>query len=208
MSQRLALCVVLLFLGTGRAFGQAGEIKGTVTDHTGGVVPGAIVTLSIGDVRRSVTTGAGGDYRFTAVAPGKYELSVLMPGFAVAKRSNIVVEGDAITVWAQNKTLSDAARRQLEQLRDLENQLASVNAEMSTNDSSVASITRDEDRARQNITSLSSVSGQQQQVQTYARQLSELESKITVLRDRHGELEKQKTSLQAQIDGAIEKISF
>ena len=83
-----------------------------------------------------------------------------------------------------------------------------MNAEMKSNDDSVASITSDEERARKNITSLNSVSGQQQQVQTYARQLSELESKITALHDRHAELDKQKTTLQAQIDVAVERISF
>jgi len=115
---------------------------------------------------------------------------------------------DSIVVWARNKTLSDSARRQLDELRELKNQLAAVSAEMKSNDNSVASITSDEDRARQNITSLNTVSGQQQQVQTYARQLSDLESKITALRDRHADLEKQKTALQAQIDAAVEKMSF
>ena len=115
---------------------------------------------------------------------------------------------DGIVVWTRNKELNDSARRQLEQLRDLKNQLAAVSAEMKSNDSSVASVSSDEDRARRNITSLNGVSGQQQQVQTYARQLSELESKITALHDRHAELEKQQTALQAQIDGVIEKMSF
>jgi predicted nucleic acid-binding Zn-ribbon protein len=115
---------------------------------------------------------------------------------------------DTIVYWAQNKTLSDAARRQLEQLRDLKNQFASVNTEVTANDNDVAAVTRDEDRARQNIASLNSVSGQQQQVQTYARQLSDLETKITALRDRHAELEKQKNALQAQINTTIEKMSF
>ncbi len=115
---------------------------------------------------------------------------------------------DSIVVWAQNKALSDAARRQLEQLRDLKSQLAAVTAEMKSNDNSVAGLTNDENRARQNIVSLNSVSGQQQQVQTYARQLADLESKITALHDRHAELEKQQTALEAQIDTAIEKMSF
>jgi len=115
---------------------------------------------------------------------------------------------DTIAYWTRNKSLSDAARRDLEQLRDLKAQLAAVTTEMASNDNEVASVTRDEDRARQNIGSLNAVSGQQQQVQTYARQLSDLESRITKLRDRHAELDKQKTALQAQINSAIEKISF
>jgi chaperonin cofactor prefoldin len=115
---------------------------------------------------------------------------------------------DLIAYWSRNKTVSDAARRQLEQLRDLKSRLAAMTTEMTTNDNEVASVTRDEERARQNIGSLNSVSGQQQQVQNYARQLSELENRITTLRDRHAELEKQRTALQVQINSAIEAMSF
>ncbi len=115
---------------------------------------------------------------------------------------------DVIVYWAQNKSISDAARRQLEQLRDLKAQLAAVAAELTSNDNEIAAVTRDQDRTRQNINSLNSVSGQQQQVQTYARQLADLEGRITKLRDRHSELEKQKAALQAQVNAVIEKMSF
>jgi DNA repair exonuclease SbcCD ATPase subunit len=115
---------------------------------------------------------------------------------------------DVITYWAENKLLSDSARRQLEQLRDLKNQLATASSELTDNDNEVSNVTRDEERVRQNIGSLNGVSGQQQQVQTYARQLSDLENRITKLRDRHAELEKAKAALQTQVNAAVEKISF
>jgi flagellar biosynthesis chaperone FliJ len=115
---------------------------------------------------------------------------------------------ETILVWTQNKALGDAARRQLEQLRGLKNQLAGVDEETRSVQADVNNVTQDEDRTRQNLASLNGVSGQQQQVQTYARQLSQLETRITTLRDRAAALEKQKTSLQAQIDAAIEKMSF
>jgi flagellar biosynthesis chaperone FliJ len=115
---------------------------------------------------------------------------------------------DNILVWTQNKALSDTARRQLEQLRDLKNQLASVNNETGSVQNEINSVAQDEDRTRQNLASLNGVSGQQQQVQNYARQLAELESRITALRDRSAALEKQKTSLQGQVNAAIEKMSF
>jgi flagellar biosynthesis chaperone FliJ len=115
---------------------------------------------------------------------------------------------DNILIWTQNKALSDTARRQLEQLRDLKNQLANVNNEMGSVQNEITSVAQDEDRTRQNLASLNGVSGQQQQVQNYARQLAELESRITTLRDRSAALEKQKTSLQGQVNAAIEKMSF
>jgi len=141
-----------------------------------------------------------------ASSPGK--LPVVMERVYDQTYSLSSLTPDTIAYWTRNKSLNDAARHDLEQLRDLKAQLAAVNSEITSNDNEVASVTRDEDRARQNIGSLNAVSGQQQQVQTYARQLSELESRITKLRDRRAELDKQKIGLQAQINSAIEKISF
>jgi len=83
-----------------------------------------------------------------------------------------------------------------------------VATELKSTDDETAAVTRDQDRTRQNISSLNSVSGQQQQVQTYARQLADLEARVTKLRDRHSELEKQKAALQAQVNAAIEKMNF
>ena len=66
----------------------------------------------------------------------------------------------------------------------------------------------DEDRNRQNITSLSSVSGQQQLVQEYARKLSDQETQIAKLRDRDTALGQQHATLQTQLNGLIEKLDF
>jgi len=110
--------------------------------------------------------------------------------------------------WTQNKTLTAAGRRQLTQLGDLKKQLAQLNSEMASNEAEMTSIGKDEDRARQNIRSLSNVSGQQEQVQNYARQLAQLETRITALRDRTAALEKQRTTLQGQINLLIESMNF
>src|SRR5262245_11064496 len=98
MNQRLAWCVVLSLLIAHNAFGQAADVTGSVTDQTGGSIPGATVTLSNAESRRSTTTSVAGDYRFPAVAPGTYELSILMPGFAALSRSGIVVAEGSVTV--------------------------------------------------------------------------------------------------------------
>jgi hypothetical protein len=120
--------------------------------------------------------------------------------------SNLTPED--IEVWSRNKTLSDAARRTLEQLRDLKNQLAEVGSEVSMNEKEVAALGQDEERARQNIDSLSKVSGQQEQVQNYARQLAQYEGRIATLHDRHAELKRKESSLKSQISLAIEKMEF
>jgi predicted nucleic acid-binding Zn-ribbon protein len=66
----------------------------------------------------------------------------------------------------------------------------------------------DEDRVRRNIQSLNNVTGQQQQVQTYARQLDAQEQQLAALRDKQAELQKKRTSLQGELDKLVEALTF
>jgi hypothetical protein len=67
---------------------------------------------------------------------------------------------------------------------------------------------RDQERIRQNINSLNHVSGQQDQVQKYAKQLADQEVQLAALRDRNSELERKKTALQSDLNSFIEKMDF
>jgi uncharacterized membrane protein YgcG len=59
----------------------AGSVSGTVKDNTGGVIPGAAVTLSNeGGTVRSVTAGADGSYTFRGLPPGAYTVSATYTG--------------------------------------------------------------------------------------------------------------------------------
>jgi chromosome segregation ATPase len=115
---------------------------------------------------------------------------------------------DSLAVYIRNKTISDAARRQLQQIADVKTQLVANDKEKSNIDGDIQNTTRDEDRNRQNIASLSQVSGQQQIVQDYARKLSDQETQIAKLRDRQTALETQRTSLLSQLNGLIDKLEF
>jgi hypothetical protein len=91
-SYHIALVVlvgVLLFTSLGFAQSTLGSITVAVTDQQGGVVPGAEVTLSQVDtnVKRTETTGSGGSYVFTGVAPGNYTVTVSAKGFREVRSS-------------------------------------------------------------------------------------------------------------------------
>jgi hypothetical protein len=73
---------VMLFLGTTATFAQAqaaaADLRGTVVDPNGAVVPGATITarnIATG-VSRSTTSGDDGNYTLVALPPGEYEIIV------------------------------------------------------------------------------------------------------------------------------------
>src|SRR5438874_12521756 len=72
-----AVASVLLFsavLATAQT--STSNIRGTVTDPQGSVVPGATVTLTnlANNAARQQTTNAGGSYSFELLPPGDYRL--------------------------------------------------------------------------------------------------------------------------------------
>jgi hypothetical protein len=83
-----------LFPGAALAHAQAttGSITGSVTDASGGVLPGVSVSLTgerlIGGAQLQ-TTDASGNYRFDRLPPGTYQVKFEMPGFRTIERSDI-----------------------------------------------------------------------------------------------------------------------
>jgi len=118
------------------------------------------------------------------------------------------VTPDVLMTYIRNKVLTDAGRKQLEQIASLKSQIAATDAESRRTDSDIANLIKDQDRLRQNISSLNQVAGQQQQVQTYAKQLADQESKLAAMRDHTAELQRKRTSLEAEMNSFIEKIEF
>jgi len=149
-------------------------------------------------------------YRFEVRVPaaGSVRLPVTEENVYDQQTSVSSMSPDALFVYIRNKNISDAARRQLQAIADLKTKIAAGDTEKRRIDAEVAAITRDEERNRQNIASLSSVSGQQQIVQDYARKLTDQETQIAKLRDRQAQLESEHATLQQQLDAAIEKLQF
>jgi len=76
-----------------------GTIRGSVTDPSGALVPGASVTAAQSDthVTRTVTTNDSGDYEFPALPVGRYTVSVQAPGFKLARHTEIDVRLGHVT---------------------------------------------------------------------------------------------------------------
>ena len=85
----VAVCLAL-FVGVA----SAQQIGGTVTDTTGGVLPGVTVEARspalIEQVRTTVTDGSG-QYLIVALEPGTYSVTYTLPGFSTLVREEIVL---------------------------------------------------------------------------------------------------------------------
>jgi Carboxypeptidase regulatory-like domain/TonB dependent receptor-like, beta-barrel len=92
-----ALLVVMLTCGAlaPPAVGQVlyGSIVGTVKDATGGVLPGATVTITQNETKatREAVADAAGAYRFPNLQPGTYTVVVTMSGFRTFTRNEVPV---------------------------------------------------------------------------------------------------------------------
>jgi hypothetical protein len=101
----VSISVVLFCLPTwASAQGTAG-IAGTVTDETGGALPGVTVEgrspALLEQVRTVVSDGAG-EYRIVALQPGTYTVTFSLPGFSVFQREEIqLTTGFTATVDAE-----------------------------------------------------------------------------------------------------------
>ena len=112
---------VFLTLVAATAWGQTGttSLHGVVTDKTGATVADAKVTLSNTEqgFRRETTTGAAGEYEFSAVSPGTYVLAVEAPSFRKAELKNLqllvnspVTSNVVLEVGSSNQTIEVSAQ--------------------------------------------------------------------------------------------------
>lgn len=118
---RASFIVLLAGLGLGSAAAQSsmGTVSGTVTDSSGGVIPGATVTLTSLDTSIAATriTNDSGHYTFVNVRPATYELTVELAGFSTAKVpafavgvNETVARNIALQVGAATETITVTAQ--------------------------------------------------------------------------------------------------
>jgi hypothetical protein len=87
-----------------------GAIQGTVTDTSGGVLPGVTVEARSASLQgvRSATTGGDGGYRFPALPPGTYIVKASLSGFAVAEKTAYVSLDSTATVDLELQVSAEA----------------------------------------------------------------------------------------------------
>src|SRR5215510_10460414 len=99
LKSTLRLAAFLLVAISANAQTSRGSVTGTVLDPTGAVIAGARVTLTGVEtgVRLSTNSNDAGVYRFDAVDPGTYDLTVSLPGFRTYLSSRVGVKANRAT---------------------------------------------------------------------------------------------------------------
>jgi len=111
----VAILAAALLLFQVPVFGQqaSGSLSAIVTDATGAVIPGAKVVLTheATQTTREATTNASGFFRFAAMQPGTYTITVTSPGLQTWEQKGIVLTQGG-TISLPNITLQVATTRQ------------------------------------------------------------------------------------------------
>ena len=106
-----------------RSFQPTGGVDGVVLDATGGVLPGARVTLVLvgRGTRRSQAAGPSGRFGFAGLQPGAYRISATHPGFSESPPAEVVVEAGStveirlrLAVAGITESVSAVSRRPLD----------------------------------------------------------------------------------------------
>ena len=94
---RMIAVAVIGVLGLGSAYAQStnsGDIRGTVTDSTGALLPGVTVTVTNNNtgVTKTLVTNDAGLYDTSSIVVGNYKLTFEKTGFAKFERSSVTLQ--------------------------------------------------------------------------------------------------------------------
>ena len=160
------------------------------------------------DVKPTETTTTA--YRFEVKLDPKVETKFAVkeeyPYYETTQVSSM--SSDQLVEFVRGRSIGDAAKRALQAIADKKRQVSDLDSQIAGIESEINDTTRDQDRMRQNISSLNSVSGQQDQVQRYAKQLSDGEGRLANLRDQQRDAKKKRQAADRDVAGMVDRLEF
>ena len=115
LSRILMLGVLTMLLATGGAWAQqsTADLSGRVTDSSGGVLPGATVTVTqtATGLQRTAVTDGSGTYLLPDLPTGPYRLEVMLSGFGTYVQTGIVLQVGASPTINATLGVGDSLKR-------------------------------------------------------------------------------------------------
>jgi hypothetical protein len=115
---------------------------------------------------------------------------------------------DVLLTYVRSKSIGEAARKQLEPIAARKREIAEAANTIQSLETEIREVSTDQARIRQNLESLNRVSGQQEQVARYSRDLAAQESRLATLRDSLAEQRRKRTALESELNSMIEKLEI
>ncbi|MBY0504716.1 MAG: hypothetical protein K2X03_12455 [Bryobacteraceae bacterium] len=115
---------------------------------------------------------------------------------------------DQILIYLRNKSLSEAARKQLDAVRAKKSEIQESTLQANRLSTEINELVQDQERVRQNLNSLNRVNGQEAQVRKYASDLAASEAKLATLRDNQSANRKRVATLQGELSDLVNKLAF
>ena len=149
-------------------------------------------------------------YRFeVAVAAGEEKIFAVTEERVVANRVGLAnMNHNQILAYVSNRELDAAGRAKLKEISDAQKLVADADASIARTTARLQGLEQDQGRLRNNISTLRSVTGQQQKVQEYADTLASQEGAIVAARDGLNDLRLQKDELQARVNELITNLEI
>jgi hypothetical protein len=126
----LLLCLWILAPAGTAQIANGPALRGTITDPSGALVPGALVQLRGPGGEQGKTTGGDGRYWFPLLKAGKYNVRVIAKGFSVSGRQDFEIDGPTV-LDAQLTIQADT------QVLNVEDEANSVTADPGSNGSAL-----------------------------------------------------------------------
>lgn len=100
MKRAVVQFLALIFVWFATAYGQSASVVGTITDPSGGVIPGAEVTVNQPGTgfSRSALTDDQGRFTLASLGPADYAVTVEMPGFKKHAQAITLLADQTLTV--------------------------------------------------------------------------------------------------------------
>jgi Carboxypeptidase regulatory-like domain len=149
-------------------------------------------------------------HRFKVVVAPKttaqFSVSEELPESHTYALTNITT--NEIQVFVKSNYLTPEMKQSLEGVTELKAQVATTSREISEKQGEINTITRDQERMRENLRALGKTDEEKQLVQRYVAKIAQGEDQLERLRQEEKKLQDQRNNLQRQLDERVKKLAM